>query len=223
MKVGSGWAKPAEPLKSEQPKSESSKDVYDCPACRGRHVAHTWKRGCEKFTAEHAACVSYHQELPEDELPGGEVAASLVPVKASDVLKMSGVELEEWREALRAELHKQLDKGLRVATEEEKVTGKALPMLAVLGEKPRQREDVDGTRIAFMQKKARVVVCGQFEKGNFNPTQTTQVDTNTIRTSVALAARRRWKGAVVDVAGAFLNNELPEEHQIRVRLPRWTT
>jgi hypothetical protein len=92
-------------------------------------------------------------------------------------------------------------------------------MLAVLGEKPRQA-DAESGRAAYMQKKARVVVCGQFEKGNFNPTQTTQVDTNTIRTSVAYAARRRWKGAVVDVAGAFLNNELPVEDQIRVRLPR---
>jgi hypothetical protein len=220
-KVGSGWSRPEEPLKSESPK-----DVYDCPACRGRRVAHTWKRGCEKFKAELSACVAQQNggadsDLSgESELPGCEVSASMIPVKASDVLKMSGVELEEWKESLRAELAKQLDKGLRVATAAEKAKVRPLPMLAVLGEKPRQRADVDGRKFGFMEKKARVVVCGQFEKGNLNPTQTTQVHTNTIRTSVAIAARRRWKGAVVDVAGAFLNNELPEEDQIPGRLPR---
>ncbi len=58
----------------------------------------------------------------------------------------------------------------------------------MLGDKQGQREDVDCRRIGFMEQKTRVAVCGQFEKGNLNPAQTTQAHSDTIRTAVALAA-----------------------------------
>jgi hypothetical protein len=127
MKVGYGWSKPSEDFfessapksaasDSSVPKCAASKDVYDCPACRGRHVARSWKRGCEKY--EKNLVPTAKVSLLDDELPASDLSASMIPITVQQVLQMSGTALEEWKEALRSELNKQLDKGLRVATAE---------------------------------------------------------------------------------------------------------
>ena len=140
----------------------------------------------------------------------------IVPMK--EVKNAFGAEREEWRQALENEYNSFLSSAtFRDATAEERRNAyprDILPMQVVAGKKP---PDESG----YKRKKARGVVCGNFEEDHGNEvTFTANLDASSFRAAVATAAHRDWSIGVLDVSTAFLNADLPIGHKkVLVRPP----
>ena len=140
----------------------------------------------------------------------------IVPMK--EVKNAFGAEREEWRQALENEYNSFLSSAtFRDATPEERRNAyprDILPMQVVAGKKP---PDETG----YKRKKARGVVCGNFEEDHGNEvTFTANLDASSFRAALATAAHRDWSIGVLDVSTAFLNADLPIGHKkVLVRPP----
>ena len=153
---------------------EVPEKVYTCPACRGRHRPHTRDHTCRlgeptisamSYPVDPEACVPegswFEEELQDDdtvmfELSGEkDSGATTLPLK--DVKHAIGADREGWRLALHAELQSLWESGaMEVATDVPRGV-KPLPMKLVTTIKP-----VDGSELK--KKKARAVVCGNFQQ-----------------------------------------------------------
>ena len=140
----------------------------------------------------------------------------IVPMK--EVKNAYGSDREEWRQALENELNSFYTSGtFREATPTERrevYPSDILPMQVVAGRKP---PDETG----YKRKKARGVVCGNFEEDQGNEvTFTANLDASSFRAALATAAHNDWSIAVMDVSTAFLNADLPIGHKkVIVRPP----
>eukprot|EP00959_Pyramimonas_sp_CCMP1952_P279014 5833594-Pyramimonas_sp.AAC.1 len=86
-------------------------------------------------------------------------------------------------------------------------------MKVVAGEKA-----ADST--GYRKKKARGVVCGNFEDESDEPVYCSNLDIASLRASLAVACKNGWSLGVMDVSTAFLNAHLPMGHKrVVVRPP----
>ncbi|CAK0837207.1 unnamed protein product [Prorocentrum cordatum] len=128
-----------------------------------------------------------------------------------------GSEREEWRQALEAELismtENEVFRKLSGPELREARPRDVLPMKVVAGEKA-----ADST--GYRKKKARGVVCGNFEVESDEPVYCSNLDIASLRASLAVACKNGWSLGVMDVSTAFLNAHLPMGHKrVVVRPP----
>jgi hypothetical protein len=158
----------------------------------------------------------------------GDQESNLRPVKASEILQARGVTREEWRQAAIREIEGLQSKGVyRIPTKDEIARAQRqnsiLPMKVVAGEKP---TDVS-SGVDSRKKQVRLVACGNFDKREQVTTLgTTQVDPDTMRVILKLAARKQWAIATADVRQAFLEADLElienaDNSQIVVATPKF--
>ena len=128
-----------------------------------------------------------------------------------------GQEREGWKQALENELISFKEKEtFRPLSNEERASVKPheiYPMQIVAGVKP---EDSSGVR----RKKARGVVCGNFEPDTGEPTYCSNLDIASLRSTLAIGRKKGWSIGALDVSTAFLNANLPVGHKrVVVRPP----
>ena len=146
-----------------------------------------------------------------------EKESGMEPYTTKQVKEAFGQEREGWRQALEQELISFKEKGVfHVLTDDERLGLKPweiYPMQIVAGIKP---ADATGVR----RKKARGVVCGNFEPDGGEPTYSSTLDIASLRATVALAAKKGWALGALDISVAFLNAYLPIGHKkVVVRPP----
>ena len=125
------------------------------------------------------------------------------------MVKSTGKELEEWKEAIQKELANM--KGtLRSATKDEKAE------LDRLNVRPTP------SRMVFVQKhtkkKARLVVCGQF-LDPFGESNTSNLDAAPLRTLIASGWQKGKVIASMDITAAFLHAEMPKNRWVVIAPP----
>ena len=128
-----------------------------------------------------------------------------------------GVQREEWRQALEQELNSFKEKGVvRPLTDKERSTLTArdiYPMKVVASVKP---EDASGVR----RKRARGVVCGNYEPDGGLNTYCSNLDVASLRSALAIGTAKGWSVGALDISVAFLNADLPlEQKRVVVRPP----
>ncbi|CAK0808177.1 unnamed protein product, partial [Prorocentrum cordatum] len=128
-----------------------------------------------------------------------------------------GSDREEWRQTLGAELISMTDnetfRKTSAAEVREVRPQDVLPMKVVTGIKA---ADSTGHR----RKKARGVVCGNFEGESDEPVYCSNLDIASLRAALAVACKNGWSLGAMDVSTAFLNAHLPIRHKrVVVRPP----
>ena len=146
-----------------------------------------------------------------------EKEAGMEPYSTKQVREAFGEEREGWRQALEAELISFREKETFTVLPDEERLGlkpwEIYPMQIVAGIKP-----ADATTVR--RKKARGVVCGNFEPDGGEPTYCSNLDIASLRATLALATQKKWALGALDISTAFLNASLPIGHKrVVVRPP----
>ena len=131
------------------------------------------------------------------------------PATMHEVRKSVGHDRESWRLAMQVEVESLRDnQSFEVASESE-VRGlnprKILPMKLVVGTK---RDTINKTE----KKKARAVICGNFQEKTANEElYTATADITSVRAALAASVPRKFDAKVIDIKTAFLNAKLPDQ------------
>ena len=153
--------------------------------------------------------------------------AGAISIDPGDVLKAEGEDREAWVKAIQEEITSIEDKGVKEDMNDTDVYEKyssqgkwepiRLPAKLVLTKKPLH----DGH--GGFKKKARICVCGNFEKGRGqDPFNRSEVPSSyELRTLLALCEEKGWDVGALDIKTAFLNADLDDNIDpiYLVRLP----
>ena len=136
-----------------------------------------------------------------------------ITLALKDVKHTFGAEREGWKFALQAELDS-LYESVAVQNVDHIPHGqKSLPMKIVVTLKP-----IEGS--ILKKKKARAVVCGNFQSKTGQLVFTENTDVHSIRCALFIAAQdKTWGVSSIDVSTAFLNTPLPDEEEHYVMPP----
>jgi hypothetical protein len=225
---------PPPPVVDEVDKQEESilphaDEAWSCPACRGRHKAHTRSIGCRlqghALPGADARCPACRgQHAPHSRLRGcrlyqdpkakalaldDDSGATAVQFSNRDVVKSEGRDREEWKAAAQKEYDSLVTEtqALKPISKEEsrrllRDGAEYIPMMEVWTKKA---ADETGIR----KKKCRGVLLGN--RSNQKPqhlsSQTT--DGNGLKTILALAGGYRLHLSRIDIKTAFLNAAMP--------------
>ena len=126
---------------------------------------------------------------------------------------------EAWRLAMQVEVDSLRDnETFSIASKDELKTvplKKILPMKMVVGTK---RDSINQTE----KKKARAVICGNFQEKSANEElYTANADITSVRAVLAASVPRKFDAKVIDIKTAFLNAKLPDQMEtVYVRPPQ---